>query len=646
MAGLTPAEINGLNISPELKAKMHAKYGPPALSPNYAGPSMPAIPPALDPNYQPSPAEMLAAHDAVPPEATDDGVYVEPPPPMSAGEKQAKYLTAKANGLTHEQAVKAIDPPPMPAPKPMPMAQPAPMPMAQPAPTSKPAPSYGYGGGPSHAAGPAPVNDDPYHKNYGKVHDEIIGEKQQAKFMEGNIAHQEKLNAITSKTADEYSAILDGEVAALAGQQEKAEASVKARQSFLARFNSETNDKIEAFAGKEIDPDHYWSTKSTGDKVLSMVAVALSGMANVVDPRRGSKNEAADHIQQQIARDIELQKASIAKQGASIDARKGLYGSYLQQFGSEDAATAMAMESYTRAAKSKVEALMASTSSEETKVRGTALIGAMNHQIDEYKTGRAVAGEKMYASDERARAIAANAEAARLRAEALRPYKDEYDLNKKGIEAKHGDTGGFSKYLPPGTKLPNGTTVNNPFGQHVLVDANNNILDYGKDAGAKGSKAVTVTVPGSLNAAGQWSTKGTAEAHDQQAANKYNEISFAAKKGLELVARARALRAKNHGGSVIDNPEDAAEAAEIERDLLVTKKTAGENSDKDADRILKTIPSILATDPKAAIMGKKPLPDAQLTSLEKSFIGDLERVDNTYLKTPTSQPKPFVKPNP
>jgi len=74
-------------------------------------------------------------------------------------------------------------------------------------------------------------------------------------------------------------------------------------------------------AAKKIDPDRYWSNKTTGEKIGLGIAMFLGA----VGAGKAGTNAAAQSLTDTIKRDIEIQALDIRTDRESINSRKGLY---------------------------------------------------------------------------------------------------------------------------------------------------------------------------------------------------------------------------------------------------------------------------------------------------------------------------------
>jgi len=90
-----------------------------------------------------------------------------------------------------------------------------------------------------------------------------------------------------------------------------------------AEARAEENDaEAKKLANERIDPDHWWSSRSTGQKIAGFIAAIVGGL---VQGRTGSpRNSGLDMINQEIDRDIDAQKANLANRRDNLGIQRGL----------------------------------------------------------------------------------------------------------------------------------------------------------------------------------------------------------------------------------------------------------------------------------------------------------------------------------
>lgn len=448
----------------------------------------------------------------------------------------------------------------------------------------------------------------------------------------GQAGYQEQAAAVDSQLADDFSGVANDIVSQADQQAAAAKKKADDRKAFLARFNSDTERAITEYSNAEIDPARLWhGGNGKANAIGAAIGAFVSGIAGYLDPSKDYAGQYAAKIERAVQQDIELQKAQIAKKGAGIEARRGLYASYLQQFGQEDAAEAMAYEAYLRKAKAQVDAYAAKASSEKQKINAGALGAALENQIAAWGAKREAAGYSLYDAYKAEQAK----QAAAAQAQALKPYKDEYDLNRKSIEARVGEVGGIARYLKPGTVLPNGLVVTNPYGMHVQMDANNNIIDYGNavaKAKAEGGGNTVTTITGFNEKGEPIYGQGQSTVKDPKAFNEAQQAYASIKSDLALIKKLR----KDHNGGQLWSGDDTTAAKQASARIQLALKSPaffqlGVIAGPDRDYLLSQLPDDPLAVKAVGAVGGDPI-GTQLAGLESYLDNKYANAEATYVK--------------
>lgn len=99
------------------------------------------------------------------------------------------------------------------------------------------------------------------------------------------------------------------------------------------KLQKDTDELFNQTVNQKIDPKRFWQDKSTGQKIGSVIAIALSGIGNALSASAGitASNGALDMINRAIDRDIQAQKENQAN-------TRSLYNMNLQRLGDARAA--------------------------------------------------------------------------------------------------------------------------------------------------------------------------------------------------------------------------------------------------------------------------------------------------------------------
>jgi hypothetical protein len=232
--------------------------------------------------------------------------------------------------------------------------------------------------------------------------------------------------------------------------------------------------------------------------------------------------------------------------------------------------------------------------------------------------------------DAKAKADAAAAYAAQAKADAA-AYAAQAKADKYNDKIMDATLDGVKETLKeyPGAQVKTYKDANG-YDHVIVVDPTTGKQVWSGEKGGKAGSA-PVTMVG-IDANGEPVQMGGAQATSAEAGNKYNAVSYSALEGLRIINEMKKLRQKYNGGAIIAKPEDIEKAKLLRRQLFTAAKTAGENSDKDAERIEATLPDVLGLDPKAAILGGQAGPDASIQAWEATLHDNIAKANATYLK--------------
>ncbi len=138
-------------------------------------------------------------------------------------------------------------------------------------------------------------------------------------------------------------------------------------------------------AQTRIDPSHWWSTRSAGQKFLGILGVLISGFSGA------KENMGMDVIQKNIDRDIDAQKANYGIQKDVADSNKSLFQMNMENFKNQTAATtatqamlwsktAQQLAAQAAQASGPIAASKAQQAAAEANVRSIALQGQAHQQ--------------------------------------------------------------------------------------------------------------------------------------------------------------------------------------------------------------------------------------------------------------------------
>ena len=172
-------------------------------------------------------------------------------------------------------------------------------------------------------------------------------------------------------------------------QQEKIlEDNRKQQDSFNRRREEEFNNYQKSISGamddyrnEKIDSNRMWANKSTGQRILGMLASALGAYAATYT---GKENVATKIIDKAIERDIDEQRANIDKKRNEIKDQYTLYGMAQKRYADEESRILFAKSTAIEKIQNELDNKMAGVKSEVAKNRLLDLSGQLENQKAEY----------------------------------------------------------------------------------------------------------------------------------------------------------------------------------------------------------------------------------------------------------------------
>jgi hypothetical protein len=118
-----------------------------------------------------------------------------------------------------------------------------------------------------------------------------------------------------------------------------AEQAAAERDEELYQRQMDFDQSVKALSQASMDPDRFWSSRSTGQKVAGMVGVALGGF---LQGARGGPNPALEMINTAIERDIKAQEFGYMAARDTASQKQTAFAMAMQKFNSVDAARSLA----------------------------------------------------------------------------------------------------------------------------------------------------------------------------------------------------------------------------------------------------------------------------------------------------------------
>ena len=158
----------------------------------------------------------------------------------------------------------------------------------------------------------------------------------------------------------------------------KREQEEKSRQAALEAHEAKLTGLLEEHAKGEIDPDHFWSSRTMPQKILSIASLVAGGF---LQGFRGVPNPAQAMIDRAIDQDIAAQRANLEKKGRDIEHQKGLLAETYRRFGRMDAAEESARMVMEQEYASKLKQIGAESNSPIVQARVEQALGKHDQDI-------------------------------------------------------------------------------------------------------------------------------------------------------------------------------------------------------------------------------------------------------------------------
>lgn len=205
-----------------------------------------------------------------------------------------------------------------------------------------------------------------------------------------------------------------------------------------ADYLQRTQQLSDQIAQQKIDPHHYFAEASTGKKIALIASAALGGF---LAGGTGGPNLAVKHMEDEMDRDINVQKSNIdnARQGVAM--RRSIYGDMVQATDNDTLRQLGAKKASLEAAKQIIGAEAMRYDSDLARARAGELMNTIDRQSKGLEDNMI---EAMKAAQARAAAAAASArgaaddkmwkrsmEVAHLNTEQMKAGKDSHDTQTK-----------------------------------------------------------------------------------------------------------------------------------------------------------------------------------------------------------------------
>lgn len=158
------------------------------------------------------------------------------------------------------------------------------------------------------------------------------------------------------------------------------------RQEQIKQQEQKAQQALDEFSKAKIDPNRFWDSKSTGEKIVAGIAIALGALGQGLSKGTIQSNGALDIINGAINRDIEAQKMAILGKKETADGAKGILAQMRERFDDERVAESMARVISLDQAKLKLDEIASKSKSAEVAANKDLLLA----QIEEERQKNAI----------------------------------------------------------------------------------------------------------------------------------------------------------------------------------------------------------------------------------------------------------------
>lgn len=149
----------------------------------------------------------------------------------------------------------------------------------------------------------------------------------------------------------------------------------------LANKMAVANKTVDEFSNAKIDAGRYWANASTGEKVVSGIAMTLGAIGQALTGSR--TNTVLDIIDDKVKQDIQIQKDNIDNKGRTAAMQKGLVAEYMAQGRDKEEAAQMAYLTSMRAIEKQYQSIGATSDNDILKAQAAQNAAQIRNKYDD-----------------------------------------------------------------------------------------------------------------------------------------------------------------------------------------------------------------------------------------------------------------------
>lgn len=386
-------------------------------------------------------------------------------------------------------------------------------------------------------------------------------------------------------------------------RQDAADYSAAERTQELADRQADFDQSVKALSRQAMDPDRFWASRNTGQKIASVVSVALGGF---LQGMRGGPNVGLEILNRHIDNDIKAQEFAYNATRDTVAAKQTAFGLAMQKYQNEDAARAAARAAALDAVQAQVAQQAALWKGTDSQNRADMAMAALqDEKMKQIAQGilflPATQGAVMYRDAETGLSYTAGEMKSRQAAIEQRAF----ELQKQGL----GEEAALRKAVVEAGLKTNDKAQEGA--QHIASQLQGAGVPQARASAEQALRALNLSEGGKAEAAARWGLGETlgrmvmsenANAREQA----YQSFSNAAMKAMMgNVTASEEERARKQLGSAAD-PESRRRAIAATLDTLATiEKNAKAGASPEAQRRFDENRQAASGAPPAAPPGSK-----------------------------------------
>lgn len=140
------------------------------------------------------------------------------------------------------------------------------------------------------------------------------------------------------------------------------------RQTQIENKMDEVDKTRQSYLSMKVDPKHLWGDEGTGNRLMAAAGIILGGFGQAFN---GKDNNALQIVDNALKRDLEIQKANIAKAGDNLDTQRNMYKDFKDKLGDEAAAEKATLATMKERYANQLDLIAKTAGSEQTRNKAT-----------------------------------------------------------------------------------------------------------------------------------------------------------------------------------------------------------------------------------------------------------------------------------